>query len=237
MFYVALAVLVVVGASLVAIAVHLRAQSNQNQIQNQLIRPSGLPSSVSTSLANEMSLAALPSRTAPTFSLTDQNGRTMSLRDFKGRAVVLEFMDPHCIDICPLVSQEFIDAFHNLGARASKVVFMAINVNQYHASVQDMASFSNEHRLNTISSWHFFTGSTANLLAAWRNYGVEVSAPNPRADIVHTSALYFIDPQGHERFLAAPVVQHHSTGGSFLPPATITDWGQGIAKVANSLLN
>ncbi len=230
---VALAVVVLISAALVGYAVHLRSQQLANQ--NPLLRPSGTPSSISTSLANEMSLSALPGRAAPNFTLTDQSGRTMSLADFKGRAVVLEFMDPHCIDICPLVSQEFIDAYHNLGARAQRVVFMAINVNQYHASVQAMATFSVAHRLNTIPSWHFFTGPTPALAAAWQAYGIQVSAPNPRADILHTSVMYVIDPQGRERFIASPQVDHSGTGKAFLPAATITDWGHGIADLAQSL--
>lgn len=41
------------------------------------------------------------------------------------RAVILEFMDTHCVDICPIVSQEFVDAYHDLGATASHAVFLA----------------------------------------------------------------------------------------------------------------
>ena len=230
---VALAVVVLLSAGLVVLAVHLRSQQLANQ--GQLLRPSGVPSSMSTNLANEMFLSALPRRAAPNFTLSDQRGRTMSLDHFKGRTVVLEFMDSHCIDICPLVSQEFVDAYHDLGSGASKVVFMAINVNQFHARVQDMAAFSNAHRLNTIPSWHFFTGPTPALQAAWRAYGVQVSAPHPNADILHTSALYVIDPQGRERFIASPQVAHTSTGKAYLPAATITQWGRGIADLAESL--
>ena len=35
----------------------------------------------------------------------------LSLSAFRGRAVVLEFMDSRCTGICPLVSREFIDAY------------------------------------------------------------------------------------------------------------------------------
>src|SRR6266550_5570067 len=78
-------------------------------------RPSGIPASVSTSLANEMLLTPLPHDQAPGFTLTDQAGRTMKLSALRGKVVVLQFMDPHCTDICPIVSQEFVDAYHKLG--------------------------------------------------------------------------------------------------------------------------
>jgi cytochrome oxidase Cu insertion factor (SCO1/SenC/PrrC family) len=133
------------------------------------------------------------------------------------------------------VSQEFVDAYHQLGAQASKVVFAAINVNQYHATIQDMAAFSREHQLNAIPSWHFFTGPVPALLTAWRGYNIEVQAPNPNADIIHTSVLYFIDAKGAERFIASPMVDHTANGTAYLPLAQISGWASGIARLADDL--
>ena len=201
----------------------------------QLPRTSGIPASISTSLANLMQLSPLPGTAAPGFTLTDQAGHTLSLSSFRGKAVVLEFMDPHCTDICPIVSQEFVDAYHELGPAASKVVFVAINVNAYHAAVTDMAAFSREHQLNTIPDWHFFTGPVPQLKTVWGDYHIDVQAPNPNADIVHTSAVYFIDPQGRERFVGSPEVDHTKSGTAFLPVRQIAQWGHGIAVLARGL--
>ncbi len=210
-------------------------KSEDNATAGANLRPSGIPANVSTSLANLMQLSPVPGVRAPGFTLTDQNGHTMSLASLRGKVVVLEFMDPHCTDICPIVSQEFVDAYHQLGGRAGKVVFAAINVNQYHATVANMATFSSAQRLNTIPSWHFFTGSVPALQTAWRNYNIEVEAPNPNADIIHTSSVYFIDAQGRERFLASPMVDHTANGTSYLPLAQISDWAGGIARLASDL--
>jgi cytochrome oxidase Cu insertion factor (SCO1/SenC/PrrC family) len=217
------------GLAAVAILVATRPRSAT------LPRPSGIPASVSTSLANLMQLSPLPHRPAPGFTLTDQNGRTMPLSALRGKVVVLEFMDPHCVDICPIVSQEFVDAYHDLGRAAGKVVFAAINVNQYHASVAAMAGYSREHGLAAIPSWHFFTGPVPALQAAWREYDIMVQAPNPDADIIHTSAVYFISPTGQEMFVASPMVDHTRKGSAFLPAAQLAAWGQGIALLARHL--
>jgi cytochrome oxidase Cu insertion factor (SCO1/SenC/PrrC family) len=198
-------------------------------------RPSGIPASVSTSLANEMLLTPLPHQPAPGFTLTDQAGRTMKLSALRGKVVVLEFMDPHCTDICPIVSQEFVDAYHQLGPAARNVAFIAINVNQYHASVANMASYSRREALNTIPSWHFLTGPVPALKTAWRDYNIEVQAPNPDADIVHTSALYFIDSRGREAFLASPMVEHTKKGTAFLPARQVAQWATGIALIARHM--
>jgi len=200
------------------------------------LRPSGIPGNISTSTANLMQLSPIPGVRAPGFRFTDQHGHPMTLASLRGKVVVLEFMDPHCTDICPIVSQEFVDAYHQLGAQASKVVFAAINVNQYHATVGDMAAYSAAHRLNAIPGWHFFTGPVPALRAAWRAYNVEVEAPSPNADIIHSSVVYFIDAKGAERFIASPMVNHTANGTAYLPLAQISDWASGIARLAGDMI-
>jgi cytochrome oxidase Cu insertion factor (SCO1/SenC/PrrC family) len=211
----------------------LYGENNQNAGAN--VRPSGIPRNISTGLANMMELSPILSARAPGFTLTDQNGHTMSLASLRGKVVVLEFMDPHCTDICPIVSQEFVDAYHRLGAQAGKVVFAAVNVNQYYATVASMAAYSREHQLNTIPNWHFLTGALPALRTAWRDYDITVEAPDPKADIIHTSAVYFIDPRGRERFVATPMADHSANGTAYLPLAQVSDWGSGIARLAADL--
>jgi cytochrome oxidase Cu insertion factor (SCO1/SenC/PrrC family) len=227
-------VLTVLLVAAVAIPAYLVTR-NHTTLAAQDARVSGIPASMSTSLANLMVLSPLPAGRAPGFTLTDQNGHTLSLSSLHGKVVVLQFMDPHCTDICPIVSAEFVKAYHDLGPLASKVVFAAVNVNAYHARVRDMAEYTRAQALNTIPSWHFFTGAVPSLKAVWRNYSIQVYAPNPNADVQHTSAVYFIDPQGRERYLASPQVDHTKSGTSYLPASQQIAWGHGIALVARQL--
>jgi protein SCO1/2 len=228
---VVLGVAVLLAALFAVFAV--RYHNQHDQISS--IRATGIPANVPTSLANLMALSPVPVHPAPNFTLVDQTDHTLSLSSFKGREVVLEFMDTHCTDICPIVSQEFVDAYRDLGKAASQVVFVAVNVNQYHASVADVARFSHEHQLDTIPNWHFFTGSVSTLQAVWHDYGVEVEAPNPNADIIHSSFVFFIDPSGHERYLGSPMDDHTAKGASYLPAGPLASWGQGIALVTRSM--
>ena len=212
-----------------------RQQNQQGQQAGSQLRASGLPSTVPTSLAYLMGLSTLPAKAAPGFTLTDQAGKTVSLASLRGHAVVLEFMDPNCTDICPIVSQEFIDAYKDLGVAASHVVFIAVNVNPFHVDVASMATYSREHQLNSLPSWHFLTGPVSALQSVWHDYGVAVSAPNATADVVHTSVAYFIDPSGVERFVAFPMVDHTSAGTAYCPAGPLAEWGHGIALVTRSL--
>ena len=224
---------VVAAAATTVILVEHRGQQNPTAS----FRPSGIPANVSTSLAVLMALSPVPARAAPGFSLVDQRGRVESLASFRGHAVVLEFMDPHCTDICPIVSQEFLDAYRDLGSAASHVDFVAVNVNQYYASVASMKSFTLAHGLDAIPSWHFLTGNAAQLKSVWRAFGVQVEAPNPAADIIHTSVVYFIDPRGRERFIGTPTDQHTAKGVAYLPSGPLTAWGRGLAYVARDTLS
>ncbi len=199
-------------------------------------RPPGIPASISLPTINLMGLSPVPARAAPGFRLTDQNGRTLALSSLRGKVVVLNFMDPHCTDICPLVSQEFVDAQHDLGKAAGQVVFAAVNVNQFFNQVSDVAAFSNEHQLSSIPSWHFLTGPVSSLQATWRGYDVAVAAPDPNADIVHTSVMYFMSPDGRERYIAVPMDDHTASGTAYLTPGQLAAWGRGIAQVADSLV-
>jgi cytochrome oxidase Cu insertion factor (SCO1/SenC/PrrC family) len=226
----ALGVVIIVAAAATVIAVRWQ---QRDAVAGQ--RPSGIPASVTTGTINLMDLAPVPARPAPGFTLADQDGRALSLSAFRGQVVVLEFMDPHCTDICPLVSQEFVDAYHDLGRSAPNVIFAAVNVNQYYNRVPDVLAYSRAHQLIAIPGWHFLTGPAAALRAVWRAYGVEVQAPSPDADIVHTSAVYFIGPSGTERYLAEPMADHTSSGAAYLPAGQIAAWGRGIALVARTL--
>jgi cytochrome oxidase Cu insertion factor (SCO1/SenC/PrrC family) len=226
----------VAGLVLAAMFTLLAVRVRQHDRSVSLRRPSGIPASVSASLASLMGLSPVPASAAPGFTLTDQAGHALSLASFRGRVVVLEFMDPHCTDICPIVSQEFIDAYRDLGASAARVVFVAVNVNRYHLRVADVAAFSGEQRLTQVPSWHFLTGSYPSLAAVWRDYEITVDAPGPDADVVHSSQMYFIDSRGRERFVADPMVDHTASGSSFLPAGQLASWGQGIALVARQLV-
>ncbi len=197
--------------------------------------PGGAPADVPAAIGNLMQLSTAPARQAPGFTLTDQYGHTVSLSSFRGHPVVLEFMDPHCTDICPIVSQEFVDAAHDLGAGARGVVFLAVNVNRYHLGVADVAAFSSGHGLDQIPTWHFVTGSYAALRPVWHAYGIAVDAPGPNADVIHTSVVFFIGPGGRERYVAWPTVDHRTNGAAYLPGAQLTSWGRGIALVARDL--
>jgi cytochrome oxidase Cu insertion factor (SCO1/SenC/PrrC family) len=182
-----------------------------------------------------LGLSPVAADPAPGFTLTDQDGRVLSLSGFRGKAVVLEFMDSRCTDICPLVSREFIDAYHDLGRTGGRVVFVAVNVNQRYNRVADVLAYSRAHTLTAIPDWHFFTGPATALQAVWREYDIAVTAARQDSGLVHTATVYFIGPHGAEHYIAEPAAGR-AGGATYLPPGQVSGWGRGIAQVAESML-
>ncbi len=166
-----------------------------------------------------LSIGNINGRSAPDFHLVDQNGKPFSLSNFRGKVVVLSFIDPECVDICPILSAEIRQANSLLGSSAAKnVAFVAVNVNQYHASTKDVMDFTKAHGLDSLANWYFGTGSTKALEAIWKNYGIQVT-PAKTGDIQHSSFVFFIDKTGHERYIA----------GATADKAAMNTWAHGIA--------
>ncbi len=230
-----MAALAVIGGIAFATAFAVAVTNLHGRAGGQIPRPTGIPAGISTNLAALMQLSPVPAMRAPGFTLTDQYGRSVSLASLRGKAVVLTFMDPHCTDICPIVSSEFIAAHRELGADAAKVEFVAVNVNQFHLHVADVAAWSREQRLDSIGSWYFLTGPLRQLRTVWRDYNITVIPRGKNGDVIHSGLVYFIDPRGEERYVSVSMVDHTSKGAAFLPPGVLSGFVRGIALLARAV--
>lgn len=139
------------------------------------------------------------SGTAPDFSLADQNGTLVRLSNFRGKIVVLTFMDSQCKDVCPLTSAQLIETYKQLHPdEASQVVFLGVNVNLEANSTADVSKATQEWHLTEIPDWHFMTGDQDQLEAVWRAYAIAVISESD--SITHTSGVYLIDSSGQKRW-------------------------------------
>ena len=59
---------------------------------------------------------AAGAKRAPKFNLVDQNGSPVSLAGFRGRPVLLTFIDPRCHKLCPLEAKILASAEQSLPA-------------------------------------------------------------------------------------------------------------------------
>jgi protein SCO1/2 len=138
---------------------------------------------------------------APDFQLRDQNGVLISLSNFRGKVVILTFMDSTCRDTCPLTAAQFRETYRQLDQNeAHQVVFIGVNVNSEVNQVADVAEITKTWHLEEIPSWHFLTGNQEELAAAWKAYGVAVVPSTDGNEIMHTPGVFLIDPLGQKRW-------------------------------------
>lgn len=152
---------------------------------------------------------------APDFQLIDQRGSDIKLSDFRGKAVVLTFMDTKCADTCPLTAFHFRQAYQQLGSdEKEQVVFIGVNVNVDASEVEDVDQITQGWHLDEIANWHFLTGGPDALQSVWQEYGIGVvhsSHDTQSGVLTHTPGTYIIDPSGQKRwYISTPF----SAGGN-----------------------
>jgi peroxiredoxin len=134
-------------------------------------------------LASAAALAAATvGQPAPAFTAKDTSGKTVSLADFKGKHVVLEWVNPGC----PYVVKHY-DSGNMQGTQAEAaskgVVWLAVNSTAADASdyrkPADMAAWMQQHKATATATLMDEAGTVG------RAYGART-----------TPHMYIIDPQG-----------------------------------------
>jgi cytochrome oxidase Cu insertion factor (SCO1/SenC/PrrC family) len=134
---------------------------------------------------------------APGFRLVNQFGQPMSLSQFRGKVVILAFVDSQCTTVCPLTTASMVEARRLLGPAGAGVRLLGVNANPAATSVVDVRGYSASHGM--INQWDFLTGSRAQLEAVWRDYHIAAQINAGMVD--HTPALLVIDARGREQVI------------------------------------
>lgn len=143
-------------------------------------------------------------RPAPGFRLRDAQGAPISLSGFRGRFVLLTFIDPVCRDLCPLEAQTLMTAVRGLPA-SERPAIVAVSVNPWADRPVNFRLDAAHWHLGP--EWHWGLGPKAQLARVWRSYDIGWQASAKTIDgvtvhqIAHTEGSYLIDPSGHERAL------------------------------------
>jgi protein SCO1/2 len=132
------------------------------------------------------------------FRLHDQDGRPVSLRQFRGRVVILTFMYTTCRDTCPLTATQIRGALDDL---AHPVPALAISVDPVNDTPERAREFLFRRGL-AHDRMRFLLGTRAQLQPIWRWYGVQ---PQGKA-FEHTAYVVLIDRHGRQR-VGFPVQQ------------------------------
>ena len=141
-----------------------------------------------------------PSPLAPGFTLTDQDGHTVSLGSVRGHVTVLAFLYSTCGATCILVAQQIRGALDELPHPVPVLIVSADPVTDTPASVARFLT-----HVSLTGRVHYLTGSAAQLRPIWRAYRVHPAIVN-RAAFDRFAFLLLLDARGRERVLFEPEV-------------------------------
>lgn len=139
---------------------------------------------------------------APEFRLTNQDGRMTALSDYRGRTVLLTFLDGHCKDVCPATLQTMAEVQERLGSQAGRVAMVAISVDPWLDEIGRPAFIASQPGARTPRVWDFLTGTLEDLSPIWDAYHVSVVEEEIGKFGVngeHDTGFFLIDGQGREQ--------------------------------------
>jgi len=130
------------------------------------------------------------------FSLVDQNGKTVTDTDLKGKWQLVFFGYTHCPDVCPTALNDLSLALEQLGAKKNEVGIVFISVDPDRDTPAVLKSYV-ESFGGPIEA---LTGTPDQVAQAAKDYRVYY-AKHQRADggydMDHSALIYIMDPQGH----------------------------------------
>lgn len=147
---------------------------------------------------------AAGAKPAPDFRLTDQTGQPVSLARFRGRPVILTFIDPLCRSLCPLEAK-ILERVEARFPAARRPEIVAVSVNQWGNARRNLLVDMRKWKLTR--NWLWAVGPAVELRRVWAAYQIAVQ-DFPKTvtgitvhNIVHTEAAFLIDPRGDQRAL------------------------------------
>ena len=131
------------------------------------------------------------------FTLTDQTGKKVTDKDFRGRYMLVFFGFTACPDICPAGLQLISAALGKIGAKADNVTPIFISVDPARDTPEKIAAYVKNFNDRLVG----LTGTPEEVAAVAKAYRVFYQkTPNEAAPadygMNHTSIIYLMGPDG-----------------------------------------
>lgn len=136
----------------------------------------------------------------PAFSFVNQNGNTISNKNYEGKVYVVEFFFTTCPSICPIMNQKMVtiqEAFYgnpNFGI-ASFSITPEIDTPEV------LLAYAKNHNI-TSKNWNLLTGNSEEVVYALANQGFKLYAGKGDDDhggFEHSGLFALIDKNGYIR--------------------------------------
>jgi protein SCO1/2 len=132
---------------------------------------------------------------APDFTLTDQDGRRVSLADLRGRLVVLDFIYTRCPGPCPTLTGVHAELQRRLPpALRERTHFVSISLDPARDTPEALRAYARARGAD-LSSWWFLTGAPEAVDPVLARFGVG-RTPREDGEIDHRIVTFLLDSEG-----------------------------------------
>jgi protein SCO1/2 len=132
---------------------------------------------------------------APEFTLTNQDGKRLSLSDLRGKVVAVTFIFTTCTAGCALLTAKMVSLQHRLGMDfGSKVFFISITVDPDRDSPTALKRYAKSYGAEP-AGWAFLTGRGDEIREVAHRYAVYYEK-RPSGNVDHTFLTSLVDQRG-----------------------------------------
>ena len=133
------------------------------------------------------------------FSFTNQNGKTITQKDYEGKIYVADFFFTTCGSICPKMTTNLSD-IQKAFANNPKVKLLSFTVFPETDSVPVLKAYAKKNQVND-AKWNLVTGDKKEIytLARKSYLAVKLGKPSELYDMVHTENFVLIDTKKRVR--------------------------------------
>lgn len=164
-----------------------------NALQPVKLLPVYSPAMVNSELVAEEIQHVRKYHTIADFSLTNQNGETITQEDYKGKIYIADFFFTTCPTICPIMTKNMADLQKALG-KDSDVMLLSHSVTPEIDSVAQLKKYTIEKGVDD-RNWNLVTGDKKQIyeLARKSYLAVKTDGDGGPFDMIHTENFILVD--------------------------------------------
>jgi protein SCO1/2 len=170
-----------------------------NALKPQKTLPIYNPADVNPELVDSTVQYVAKYHTIGDFSFTNQNGKTITQKEYEGKIYVADFFFTTCGSICPIMTTNMMDV-QKAFADNPKVMILSHTVTPEIDSVPVLKKYAVEKGV-IDSKWNLVTGDKKDIYRmARKSYlAVKLGKPEELYDMVHTENFVLVDAERRVR--------------------------------------
>ncbi|WP_375434398.1 SCO family protein [uncultured Hymenobacter sp.] len=135
----------------------------------------------------------------PAFTLTNQDGQTITNQTFAGKVYVTDFFFATCPSICPKMQSELLRVYE-ANKNNPNVLFLSHTIDPAHDSIPVLRDYAQRLGIQDASRWHFATAPHDTIFALARAYmtGAEVDK-GVEGGYAHSGTFALVDSKRRVR--------------------------------------